>query len=321
MFPHDEHSVHNPDRRGFLKTAVGITGGIMVSGLSKNGNGSPVISSNEAAQTTSLPTVQLFNHTVTRMIVGANPIWGWGHRGKLLEKFLQDYFTNEKAVEFLHSCERAGINTWQTNYDKRFHAIWTKFCDEGGKLNLVLLYDYRETTIENLAHYKPVAILHHGNVTDDLFRAGKIEQVHDFVKKVHDIGFPSGPSTHNPDVVTYACEHNWENDIFQTCVYEQSRPRDQWKKQYGFTPLDETYIDTDPPRMCAVIRSTNKPCLAFKILAAGRVADKKELREAAFKFAYENIKKSDCIIVGMIPKFDDQISENVEYVKKYGVVV
>ncbi len=305
-------------RRTFIKTAAGITGGLM-SGALPLGAG-PVSGRTTADNPpSSMPTVDLFGHSVTRMLVGANPFWGWGHRGKLLTQFLQQYHTIDRIVETLHACERAGINTWQTNYDKKFHEVWTRFRDEGGTMNLVLLYDHRETTVETLASYKPVAILHHGNVTDDLFREGRISVVSDFIKKVHDCGLPAGPSTHNPMVVEYCVEKNWDVDIFQTCMYVQSRTRDEWKKILGFKPLHEMYPDTDPERMCRAIRSTDKPCLAFKILAAGRIADRPEDRERAFRFAFENIKPGDCIIVGIMSAFGDQTAENVGYVRKYAV--
>jgi hypothetical protein len=216
-------------------------------------------------------------------------MWGWGHRGQLLTKFLQDYFTIDRVVEFLHAAEQGGINTWQTNYDEKFHPVWSRYRDDGGKMNLVLLFDHRETTVKNLASYKPIAILHHGNVTDDLFREGKMEVVHDFIKRVHDCGLPAGPSTHNPEVVEYRCEKDWEVDLFQTCMYVQSRTKQEWVEKIGFKPLHEMYVDTDPPGMCQAIRSTDKPCLTFKILAAGRVADSPEQRDGAFKFAFENI--------------------------------
>ena len=37
-------------------------------------------------------------------------------------------------------------------------------------------------------------------------------------------------------------------------------------------PVGEVYLPGDPPRMFAAMRATGRPCLAFKILAAGRLA-------------------------------------------------
>jgi hypothetical protein len=38
--------------------------------------------------------------------------------------------------------------------------------------------------------------------------------------------------------------------------------------------------------------------------------------EAAFRFAFANIKASDPVIVGMFPKYSDQVQENTALVRK-----
>ncbi len=68
--------------------------------------------------------------------------------------------------------------------------------------------------------------------------------------------------------------------------------------------------------MTRVIRQTRKTCLAFKILAAGRLADPAEAREKAFRFAFENIKAQDAVIVGMYPRFKDEVRENADMVRR-----
>ena len=72
--------------------------------------------------------------------------------------------------------------------------------------------------------------------------------------------------------------------------------------------------------MCNVIRSVEKPVLGFKILAGGFSADRPELTEQAFQFALNNVKQTDGVIVGMLPVFTDQVSENAALASKYGQV-
>jgi hypothetical protein len=58
------------------------------------------------------------------------------------------------------------------------------------------------------------------------------------------------------------------------------------------------------------VRAVKKPCLVYKVLAAGRhIASKAEIREC-IKTALENIKPSDALIVGMYQQFGDQVGEN-----------
>jgi hypothetical protein len=66
-----------------------------------------------------------------------------------------------------------------------------------------------------------------------------------------------------------------------------------------------------------MIRQTRKPCLGFKILAAGRRVKTSAQVEEAFRFAYQNIKPSDCVIVGMCPRFKDEVREDTELARRY----
>jgi hypothetical protein len=68
--------------------------------------------------------------------------------------------------------------------------------------------------------------------------------------------------------------------------------------------------------MCRMIRATKKPCLAFKVFGAGRTVNTTQQVEASLRFALTNIKPTDAIIVGMFPKYKDEISENTALVRK-----
>jgi hypothetical protein len=80
----------------------------------------------------------------------------------------------------------------------------------------------------------------------------------------------------------------------------------------------EVFLSGDPPKMYKTIRQTKKPCVAYKILAAGRKCRTPALVEQAFQEAFENIKPSDAIIVGMYDRYVDQIAQNCEYVRRFG---
>ena len=62
--------------------------------------------------------------------------------------------------------------------------------------------------------------------------------------------------------------------------------------------------------MCGIIRSTDKPCIAFKVLAAGRAINSKNQIRGEFAFTLKNIKSTDVLLVGMYQKFNDQLAEN-----------
>ena len=85
-------------------------------------------------------------------------------------------------------------------------------------------------------------------------------------------------------------------------------------------PVGEVYLPKDPPRMFKVMQQTKRPCLAFKILAAGRLSDRAEWVERAFRDTYAAIKSSDAVIVGMYDRYTDQPAENAEFARRFGVV-
>jgi hypothetical protein len=100
-----------------------------------------------------------------------------------------------------------------------------------------------------------------------------------------------------------ACVHNLNHEIKLSSAIT------------GIANADERFDDADRPLMYAAIRATKKPCLAFKILSATRKCQTPATVEAAFREAFENIKDTDAVVVGMFPKDSDQVSENCGYVR------
>jgi len=115
-------------------------------------------------------------------------------------------------------------------------------------------------------------------------------------------------------------DEGWENDFFMCSFYYLTRPREEMEKRLGKVPVGEPFFESDPLEMTAAIRHVSKPCLAFKLLAAGRMCWTQQSVEEAFNFAFANIKPIDAAIVGMFPRFSDQVRQNAAYARKYGAV-
>src|SRR5262249_42065581 len=96
-----------------------------------------------------------------------------------------------------------------------------------------------------------------------------------------------------------------------------TRPREELQKVLGGeAPLGEIYLPSDPPRMFKVIQAARKPCLAYKILAAGRQIEGPAQIRHCFETAFKNIKPTDAVIVGMYQQFSDQVGENAALVRE-----
>ncbi len=272
-----------------------------------------------------LPMIRLGDHEVTRLIAGSNPISGYSYLGPIMDRHMREYFTPERIGEFLSDCERAGINTHQFSDPKLMTGVIRTLRERGSRMKFICLHSggSEGVPIEQVVRdTQPIAIVHHGGVTDRLFREGKSQEVHDFVKRVRDAGVLAGVSAHNPDCIQRVADGDWPVDFFMTCFHYLTRTREELAKMPPVVTLQIGYsfFAADPATMTRVARQVKQPCLGFKILAAGRKChDKRSVREA-FQFAFENLKPTDGVIVGMYPRYQDQIKENAAYTRELGQV-
>lgn len=276
------------------------------------------VASARESRSATLPTVSLGRHQVSRLIVGSNPISGYSYLGEEVDQEMKSFFTPQRTLEFLKQCERAGITTHQFSAAAKTTDVYRQLRDEGSRLQLIGLYSKREDIPKVVDAVQPIALVHHGGVTDRLFREGRRDQVRDFVKAVHDHGLLAGVSAHNPDCIQRIADEGWEVDFFMTCFYYLTRPEPPtkpWPILEGPTVKLKFYRN-DPRVMCKVIRQVTQPCLAFKILGAGRKCSSQDKVREAFRFAFGQIKPTDAVIVGMYPRRFDQIQANARYARE-----
>jgi hypothetical protein len=310
----------SPSRRDFLKSATGVAAGLVAS------------KALEAETGDLLPTIMLGKHRVSRLIVGSNPMYGYSHFNKLYSQHMLEWYTDERIVKVLLDCQKAGINTWQYSFNYAQKRQIPKFRDAGGDMQFVCLaaswhYDEKmgRTPAEVVSgtikcaqaamEFKPIGIAFHGFATDILYRAGKIDEVKSFINGVHDLGTLAGISTHNPKILETLEEKGVAADFYMAGLHYLSRKSDDWMRDIGMLPLDEGFISTDPPKMAAAIRKVRKPTLVYKVLSAGRKCESEEQKHQAIEWAYRNIKPIDATIIGMYPRYSDQVAETTKMVR------
>jgi hypothetical protein len=317
--PDTLNSPNETSRRGFLsRLALGAAGaGLAVSGRVTT-QGTARTESRSAGSL--LPTIRLGEHQVTRLVVGSNPISGYSYMGPIMDRHMREYFTPERVVEFLSNCESAGINTHQFSDPALMTGVIRTLRERGSKMKFICLHAGGEVE-QVVRDTQPIAVAHHGGVTDRLFRAGQSTQVRDFVKRVHDAGVLAGVSAHNPDCIKRIADEGWPVDFFMTCFYYLTRSKEDLAKMPPVATLQIGYsfFASDPTVMTAVARQVNQPCLGFKILAAGRKCGDKQTVQEAFRFAFEHLKPTDGVIVGMYPRYQDQMAENAAHVRQFGI--
>jgi len=295
-------------RRNFLKTSAGLAATLAVNPLA-------------GAQTPpagSLPKVRFGGVEITRMVMGCNQFYGYSHFNGLLDRLMRDWNNPERRCQTLLQCQQNGINAYQYAHREEPLKDLEYFRSKGGNMHLISTDPTLGPVDEVVRRTQPMALYLHGERTDVLFRDGKMDEAHEYIKKVRQAGVQVGIGTHKPEVVEYAEEHGWDVDFYMLCVYNRTRTPEEYRKMLGVLPLpaSDVYLDTDPPRAYAVARKTAKTCFLFKILAAGRVVRSAEEVDNAFKLASDSIKPQDCVVVGMFPRFKDEIKENCDRVRR-----
>jgi len=299
------------DRREFLKT-VGVVPAAMIAAQSGT------VASAAPAEEPKLPQIQFGPYSISRLVCGANPFSAGSHLSVFVNHEMRSYYTPEQVLKTLRRCEEVGINLWQAHGNN--HELYRRHREQGGKMHYISLGAGDPTFIKTLADAGGIGIAHHGEVTDRMFKGGEIDQMHEYLKRVRDAGLLVGVSTHMPDVVDTVESKGWDIDFYMTCVYERHRSAEALEKLLGQAPIPvgEVYLPGDPPRMFRAVQNTKRPCLAFKILAAGRLSDRRSWVENAFRDTLAGIKPNDGVIVGIYDRYTDQPAENAEYVRRFG---
>ena len=265
-----------------------------------------------------LPTVRIGDKDVTRLICGGNPISGISHFTNEMDWDMLRYYTMPRLQQLLDECWRQGINTFQTRGDRHTMRMYLEHRENGGRMQWIAQtaseFSDIYANIDQICDYEPIAIYHHGTDTDNSWHAGKIDRVADYLKAIHDRGLPAGIGTHIPEVVMYAEEHGWETDFYMTCFYDLARSYKSAPAVDRDAYAKEAFPDDDPDRMTATMRQIAKPCLGFKIMAANRKCGTPESVRAAFEYAFANIKPTDAVVVGIFPKYSNQVEENARSV-------
>lgn len=306
------------DRRDFLKTAATLSVAAAAGGSATGAPGQET--AEQETDASKMPQIRLGPHSVSRLICGNNPFGGGSHLSGFVNRQMKEYYTKEQIFKTLRRCQEVGINCWQAGGGTI--NMYREFTDAGLKMHYLAIEADRpqSSPLEKLVDGGCIGVAHHGEVTDQLFKSGKIDEVNEYLKKVRDSGLLVGVSTHMPDVVDTIESKGWDLDYYMTCVYERHRSAEELEKLLGQAPIPvgEVYLPNDPPRMFKVVRATKRPCLAFKILAAGRLSDRRQWVEKAFRDTYESIKPTDAAILGIYDRYTDQPADGAALVRRFG---
>ncbi len=260
-----------------------------------------------------LPQMTIGPLTVSRLIVGTNPFVGKSHLNAALNADMKAYFTEERVFATLRRCESAGITAVQSRESQPVMGLIDRYRRSGGKLDWIAtsaknFITFDEELAESLK-YRPSALCIHGELADELWMTGNIDKLPGLLEKLRATGLPAGVCSHFPEVLLWVEEHKLAPDFCMASVYNLL----QSDRSHDVDPTGERFERSDVPKMFAAIRAVSAPCIALKILGAGRRCTTQDDVRAAFEEAFASMKKGDGVLVGMWDKNEEQPALDAQY--------
>ena len=257
---------------------------------------------------TPLPTVNFCGLRVSRLVIGANPFVGGSHQTVQRNEEMLSYYSRERIIETWFRAEAAGINTMVTNNESPgILETIAAYHQKGGRLQWIAQVNIREkrdmiSAIDEVIGLGCKALYLHGSFTDKAYAANDEFALRSWCDYARKRGIPVGVAGHDPQA------HLWVNDLdlvdFHAVCFFHCESIHEGQ--------GDTFKLGDIPAAVHTIRTIRKPCIGYKIMGSGRI----EAR-MAFEYAFENIKPTDIVNVGMYRgDRDDMVEENVRLVNE-----
>ena len=272
-------------RRQFLGGALSLGA---AAALVRSAGGSAA----DSGPSNELPKIRLGTLEVSRLILGSNPFFGFNHgnpRGT--PEQMKQWYTKERVMAVLDQAAEHGITAVWTPCYENWVEIWNEYRGKGGKLKIWIGQPDRlpmEKEIEIAVKNGAKAVAIQGIRIDEKVSEGKWDVVRGWLELIKSHGLPAGMATHTATTHLEAEQRGLPVDFFHQTMY---RPDD-----YVMEGLEESL---------ATIEKLHKPVVAYKVLAAGRVAP-----GDALPYVFKRLKPKDGICLGVFPNKHDEIAED-----------
>lgn len=257
-----------------------------------------------AARVKKLPTIKLGRLEVSRLILGSNPFFGFGHRGAELDEEMKAYYAaDERITAVLDEAAGLGITAVAAPCYDRWIELFARYLDKGGKLRIWIAQPDAEggkmkEAIDAAVNGGAKAVFIQGGRVDEHVSWGRWDVLKDWLERIRAAGLPAGLAAHNPAIHPEAERRGLPTDFYFQCLYQ---------------PNKEQYLSEHRELAVETIRKLDKPVVAYKVLAAGRLRP-----DEAFPYILGHLRAKDGICVGVYPKDKaDMIAEDVGLARKW----
>jgi len=237
-----------------------------------------------------LPTVNFCGLRVSRLVIGANPFAGFSHQDPARDEAMKRWHTVERILETWDRAAKAGITAFVTNNTTPHVAAavdrylrdpgpmaWIAQVNDAGSPDM-------EAAVDRCVDRGCAALFFHGGLVDGLHARGDRAALERWVAHARRSGRPVGVAGHSPEL------HDWVAatglvDFHAVPFFDCGSVHDGEGDRFRLE---------DVPRAVESIRRPRAPCMAYKILGAGRI-------DAAMgiEHAFRSIKPTDIVNLGM----------------------
>ncbi|MBQ42268.1 MAG: hypothetical protein CME15_07380 [Gemmatimonadetes bacterium] len=257
---------------------------------------------------TTIQTVDFCGLQVARLILGANPFGGFSHQSQARNQEMVAFHTPERIIETWQRAEAAGINTMITNNTSpNVMAALDEYLSGIGQLQWIAQVNNSSsaTMLEAVDRAVDIgcrALYFHGARIDNLYAERDEDTLRAWFDHARKHGIPIGVAAHAPEA------HLWVAGLGVADFH--AVPFFNCGSLHDGRGLKFKLRDIQAATEC--IRAIKAPCIAYKIMAAGRIDP-----IMAFEYAFDHIKPHDVVNVGMHRgDRDGMVEENVAMVEE-----
>lgn len=236
------------------------------------------------------PTTRVEHLTLSRLMVGSNWFYGYSHYSAAKSRWIKEYMTLDRVVEVMSVFAREGINCVMSGPMPQMAESIRRVREETGVEMIWAATPNGEHLedllpgIEQSAELGAQICMPHQHWTDGnmLVNRKEVIDLERVTERIRSLGMVPGLSTHRPETVRVCDEAGYD-----VATYIQIL------NPIGFL----CQVETD--WIVRVIRSTTKPIMCIKPLAAGRV-----LPVTGLSYAYHSIKPIDIVCIGTLNTYE-----------------
>jgi len=266
-------------------------------------------------------TVNFFGHNTGRLILGTNPYSGYSYiPEKVTYDDMVDFYTTENILRDLRYAETLGYTTFIATTDDFTKRYYRQYRNEGGKLKWIAQTEVPldiNACVNNAIEGGAIAIFHQGTMGDGFFETGNLAQYKANLEVLRRANVPVGIATHVPDFVEIA-EKEFNLDFYMLCLHNMRRENEGRVSSSlsGVKNQKRGFAYEDREAMLKVIKSLDKPCIAYKILGGGNYAFTREDLKRCYVETFTGIKPNDVASVGVFQRDSDQLKENADVLEE-----